>query len=149
MPTLELANDVQIKTEAVPGTAPAVYFAIEWTAAAATGRASRVVVSGTVQSATETSVVTLRFQLRLQVFGSTNGIGWSPLGTAVSDLIATFVDASGTRSGAPNAFVSPAFSTAGFAWIRVRWMLYPISPATALAVDQSVVLTAQAGLERG
>lgn len=148
MPVLPLVDDFQVKTEAIPGTTPEVYFATEWTAAAATGRASRVVVSGVVYRATETSGL-LQLQLRLEVLGSTDGVTWLPLGAAVDDLIATFVDASGTRSGAPNRFASPAFPTAGFAWIRVRWTLYPIAPAIALVQNQSVEITAQAGLERG
>lgn len=148
MPVLPLADDFQVKTEAIPGTTPEVYFATEWSAAAATGRASRVVVSGVVYRATETSGL-LQLQLRLEVLGSTDGVTWLPLGAAVDDLIATFVDASGTRSGAPNRFASPAFPTAGFAWIRVRWTLYPIAPAIALVQNQSVEITAQAGLERG
>jgi hypothetical protein len=148
MAVFPLFNDFQVRTEAVPGSAPPVFFGEDASSPIPAGRAGRIVVSGTVHHAQETSGL-LQFQLRVVVQGSNDACTWAPLGTAVDALIATFIDMTGTRSGAPNRFVTPSFSIAGFAWVRALWVLYPLAPATALGTGQHVTLTALAGLGEG
>lgn len=157
MPSIEVANDVSIKTEAVPDSSPAAYFAADASAAIVAAGASNVVVTGVVQSATETqdagSLHQLVFQLRAQVEGSDDGAIWHPLGAPGLDLIATFVDANGKqRSAAPNAFQVGPVGVAGFAHVRVYWSFDPVDPddpqkpPPPLVADLAVVLTAHVSL---
>ena len=144
MRTVELANDLEIKVEAVPGSVPAAYFAIEDSGRIAATDAGKIVVSGTVHEAVEVAG-SLSFQMQLQVLGSADGMSWGALGSPVASLIATRVEAGVTRSNAPNRFVAPALPVAGWAWLRVRWALYPVGGG-ALADGQSVKFTCHAGL---
>lgn len=148
MASFPLFNDFQIRTEEVPLSVPIVRFGTETSSPIPAGRAARAVVSGTIHRAQETSGV-LQFQLRVVLQGSNDLGAWTSLGSAVDGLIATYTDMAGTRSRAPNRFVTPPFSIAGFGWVRAVWDLYPLAPATALASGQHVTLTALAGLGGG
>ncbi len=158
MNAVEIANDVSIATEVVPGSS--TYFGVDASTAVPAAGVREVVVSGVVQMATETKDGAnhdqLQFQLRLEIEGSNDRWTWHRIGAPADTLIASAFDANfKRRSKAPNVFRSDTVAVTGLRWLRVRWTLYPVDPNVPpdppvppppLVAGLSVWITAHIGL---